>query len=289
LKLIELKINKRGTSETLAALRATVIKEIHQLEHPERTEIHEEAQAKRCAEKSDKCSRLMFSSYKQIAKQQHINKVKTTSEWKEGEEPTFTGHTTKPDQVCAELMKYYKMLFSEKKIDEKMIQKILKKFKSKDKQLLPPAVKKLGRTHIQRRNLESHGAPPAREASRTGQNPQRSLQIPPQRLCPQIGKSDRGSDTTGGASSSGPLFVACRCVHGATRHGRWLRRARRWSRVLSLARPRSARVIHRRDATHEPRTEVERRGQFRCRPRRLGVSLTRALAPRSVCRYTQHK
>jgi hypothetical protein len=110
LKLIELKINKRGTSETLAALRATVVKEIHQLEHPERTEIHEEAQAKRCAEKSDKCSRLMFSSYKQIAKQQHINKVKTTREWKEGEEPTFTGHTTKPDQVCAELMKSWSVL-----------------------------------------------------------------------------------------------------------------------------------------------------------------------------------
>jgi hypothetical protein len=131
LKQTERSINRRGTSEALRNIRNKQLTEIHNLEHPEKSSIHEEAQAQRCAERSDKCTRLMFMSYKQIAKQQFINKVKTTNEWKEGEEPTFNGHTTAPSQVCEELKKYYTMLFGEKKPNEHEMNKILKQLKKR--------------------------------------------------------------------------------------------------------------------------------------------------------------
>ena len=54
------------------------------------TEIPNERKATSMYEKAEVSSRVMFLTYKAKAQQQWISKVKV-NEWKEGEEPNFTG------------------------------------------------------------------------------------------------------------------------------------------------------------------------------------------------------
>ena len=124
LKGIDATIKRKGPNENLRRARGNLQKELFALEQPESTPIHEEAQAMRCAERSDKSTKHFFSSYKAIAKQQWINKI-ARADWKEDEEPTFNGHTATPKEVPFELMKFYKMLFAEKKINKAKEKKIL--------------------------------------------------------------------------------------------------------------------------------------------------------------------
>ena len=114
LKALDNAITRKGPSTLLTNARADAQKHLFKLENPESTPLHEERQAKNCADRSDKSTRLFFSSYKALAKQQWINHMKK-ADWKEGIEPNFEGATKTPKEVSAELMKFYKMLFAEKK------------------------------------------------------------------------------------------------------------------------------------------------------------------------------
>ena len=124
-------IRRKGPSDALRKHRAALQQRLFKLQNPESTPVHEEAQARRCADRSDKCTRATFSSYKAIAKQQWINRTKK-ADWQEGVDPVFDGHTSTPKEVSGELMKYYKMLFAKKSInkdEERRILRVLEKRK----------------------------------------------------------------------------------------------------------------------------------------------------------------
>lgn len=81
------------------------------------TKRRHKGSSKKTQKNRDNSTKSFFRSYKDAAKQQWINGVKTTDEWKEGIEPTFTGTTTTAREVPKELGKFYKMLYTHKKIN----------------------------------------------------------------------------------------------------------------------------------------------------------------------------
>ncbi len=120
----------RGPSQQLIDARTRLQQQLYKLQHPECTPIHEERQAKACADRSDKSTRAMFSPYKSVAKQQFINEIaKPEGGWKEGQTPNFTSHTKQPKEVPAALRDYYSMLLSEKQIDQNEKNRILNELK----------------------------------------------------------------------------------------------------------------------------------------------------------------
>ena len=68
-------------------------------------------------EKSEVCSKAMFSTYKNRANQQWINSIKKAN-WEEGKEPIFNGATQTVSEVGlgGEFVKLYKIIFAEKEI-----------------------------------------------------------------------------------------------------------------------------------------------------------------------------
>ena len=98
---------------------------LYKLENPEQKPLLSKSQSVNCFQKSDMCTRAMFKPYKAIAKQNWINKLKK-GEWREGEDPSFQGHTSSVKDVSQEFTKYYKMLLSEKKVCKKELKKAIK-------------------------------------------------------------------------------------------------------------------------------------------------------------------
>ena len=88
---------------------------LYELQHPEVLREPSIKEARSMYEKSEVCTRAMFSTYKSRANQQWINAVKK-SDWTEGVEPDFQGTTTKVSEVGGEFVKLYKMIFAEKEI-----------------------------------------------------------------------------------------------------------------------------------------------------------------------------
>ena len=76
------------------------------------------------------CTRKYFSSFKQLSAHQYINTIKT-AEWRDGEDPRFTGTTSTPSQVPNALLDYYKMLFDRKKISREKADLLLRKLENK--------------------------------------------------------------------------------------------------------------------------------------------------------------
>ena len=73
------------------------------------------------SQRSDKCTRAFFKSYKDQAKQQWVNKV-AKIDWVEGNGPTdqelaSAPRTSTTKEVGAEFAKLYKMIFDKKIID----------------------------------------------------------------------------------------------------------------------------------------------------------------------------
>ena len=92
-------------------------KELFNLEHPEQELLAKKSAAVNMTERSDKCTKAFFRSYKAQAKQQWINSIKT-ADWQDGVEPNFTSEESEPKKIPNALSDYYKMLFSEKTINE---------------------------------------------------------------------------------------------------------------------------------------------------------------------------
>ena len=65
-------------------------------------------------EKSEICSKAMFSTYKSRANQQWINSIKKAN-WEEGKEPIFNGATQTVSEVGGEFVKLYKIILRRKK------------------------------------------------------------------------------------------------------------------------------------------------------------------------------
>ena len=141
LTVLNKKVDKGGSTPQLLTLRTTTTRELKELENPELARSADTREAIKNTEKSDNSTKSYFRSYKDAAKQQWINGVKTTDEWKEGTEPTFTGKTTTAKEVPKELRKFYKMLYAHKKINSQDAEDIFKKFD--EKKLTSPSMTEL--------------------------------------------------------------------------------------------------------------------------------------------------
>ena len=119
-------VNKKGPTEELMAARERAQTQLRRLEQPEAA-IHTPAQAKEAADRSDKCTAAYFKSYKSQSQKQWINEMKHALSWKEGEEPTFQGSTSRPDQVAQEAKAYYQMLFADKAYSNRYQKRILRR------------------------------------------------------------------------------------------------------------------------------------------------------------------
>ena len=108
---------KHGPSPQILARQKQLKTRLFELECPEAQGLASKAAAVRMAERSDACTKAYFRTFKAQAKQQWINKIKT-ARWKDGQEPAWTGTEQEPKKIPEALANYYKMLFSEKKINE---------------------------------------------------------------------------------------------------------------------------------------------------------------------------
>ena len=81
-------------------------------------------------ERSEISSKAQFSTYKQQAKQQWVNEMKTAT-WEEGKDPVITGKTTNTKQVGNEFKKFYEMTFEKKQIKESRARPLLRELGKK--------------------------------------------------------------------------------------------------------------------------------------------------------------
>jgi hypothetical protein len=106
LKFLQRVAQKKGYSQAMVNSRKEYTAQIYELEHPEtKGEASLKSQVA-SAQLSDASTKRFFANYKAAAKQQWINQVRT-AEWKDGEEPVFTGRTTTPKQVPKALASYF--------------------------------------------------------------------------------------------------------------------------------------------------------------------------------------
>ena len=123
LEVIRRTINHKGLTPDLTRVRASAHKELLSLERPE-IKLDEKDTATRMADRSDRCTRAMFQSYKASASQQWVNEMKKALKWEDGEEPSYTWkdvggtertRTTKdPREIASTVKEYYQMLYAEK-------------------------------------------------------------------------------------------------------------------------------------------------------------------------------
>ena len=116
LRVLGARHKKLGATPRSSAHESRLQNEIYELKHPEVKDPPRDKQAKYMYDKSEVCTRAMFSTYKDKMKQQWINKVKI-NDWREDTPPNFNGTTTSTGQVGDEFVKLYKVIFSEKQID----------------------------------------------------------------------------------------------------------------------------------------------------------------------------
>ena len=102
-------------SSTCSKLERTYQKQLYELQHPEVLREPSIQEARSMYEKSEVCSKAMFSTYKSRANQQWINSIKKAN-WEEGKEPIFNGATQTVSEVGGEFVKLYKIIFAEKEI-----------------------------------------------------------------------------------------------------------------------------------------------------------------------------
>ena len=127
IEVLRRKAAQRGPSPNIHRAREKLHKELLSLERPE-AKLDDKDTAKKMADRSDKCTKAYFRSYKDTASQQWINEMKVAFEWKDGEEPSYSwtdeegghvsGRTKSPKEVAGTVREYYKMLFAEKLYDK---------------------------------------------------------------------------------------------------------------------------------------------------------------------------
>jgi len=127
------RINTFGSTQHDVDKENQLKAKLYDLQHPEAPHLAAAAQAKSMTDMSEACTFPFFKTYKDINKQSWINEINTTI-WEEdveaGEakkEPTVTGTVKKPALISGELAKYYIHLLSEKKINGRDKDKILRK------------------------------------------------------------------------------------------------------------------------------------------------------------------
>ena len=135
LKILGYKKKAGSGSRELDATEKKIATKIRELKYPEtKTEITE-ARAHEMAQRSDKCTRSFFKSYKDQAKQQWVNKV-AKIDWVEGDGPTdqelaSAPRTSNTKEVGTEFVKLYKMIFDKKVIDGPKSQQIFDRLRRK--------------------------------------------------------------------------------------------------------------------------------------------------------------
>ena len=102
-------------------------KELYELRNPEVLNPPTDREGFQMYERAEVCSRAMFSTYKDKAKQNWVGKLRK-AQWEEGKEPTWGEHTTTLQGVGAEFVKLYKVIFAQKTIEkeEKLLQRLSK-------------------------------------------------------------------------------------------------------------------------------------------------------------------
>ena len=125
MEFLNIRHKSRGATKETKKLEAKYQKELFELQNPEVLREPTPEECKQMYDRSEMCSKAMFSTYKQRANQQWINSVKV-SDWVEGQPPNFTGRTTNVKDVGGEFVKLYKMIFAEKTIknEEWLIRKL---------------------------------------------------------------------------------------------------------------------------------------------------------------------
>ena len=113
LEIIGKRHKQLGATARSAAHEKRLQQELYELRHPEVKNPPTDKQAKYMYDKSEVCTRSMFSTYKDKMKQQWINKLKR-NDWREDTPPNFSGTTNTTSQVGDEFVKLYKVIFSEK-------------------------------------------------------------------------------------------------------------------------------------------------------------------------------
>ena len=105
-------------------------RELYELRHPEMKDLPSDVSAFNMYERSEISSKAQFSTYKEQAKQQWVNEMKTAT-WEEGKDPVITGKTTNTKQVGNEFKKFYEMTFEEKQIKESRARPLLRELGKK--------------------------------------------------------------------------------------------------------------------------------------------------------------
>jgi hypothetical protein len=107
LKLLNSRHTKKGATPSSSNLEQRYQKQLYELQHPEVLREPSIQEARSMYEKSEVCSKAMFSTYKSRANQQWINSIKKAS-WEEGVDPVFNGTTQTVSEVGGEFVKLYK-------------------------------------------------------------------------------------------------------------------------------------------------------------------------------------
>jgi hypothetical protein len=126
IEVLRRKAALRGPSPGIQRARESLHKELLALERPE-AKLDDTDTAIKMADRSDKCTKAYFRSYKDTAAQQWINEMRVALAWRDGEEPSYSwtddsgshvsGRTKSPKEVAGAVREYYKMLFAEKVYD----------------------------------------------------------------------------------------------------------------------------------------------------------------------------
>ena len=117
IEVVRRKEARTGPTIAISELLKKYKTRLFELENPAIQGLASKAAAIRMAERSDACTKAYFRSFKAQAKQQWINEIKTAA-WQDGQEPSWTGKENDPGKIPEALADYYKMLFSEKEINQ---------------------------------------------------------------------------------------------------------------------------------------------------------------------------
>ena len=111
LTILNKKQTSRGATAASTKLEQTYQRQLYELQHPEVLRKPSIQEARNMYEKSEVCTKAMFSTYKSRANQQWINAIKKST-WEEGIEQNFRGTTQTVSEVGGEFVKLYKMIFA---------------------------------------------------------------------------------------------------------------------------------------------------------------------------------
>ena len=98
LSILNKKHTTRGATAASTKLERAYQKRLYELQHPEVLREPSIQEARNMYEKSEVCTKAMFSTYKSRANQQWINAIKKAT-WEEGVDPDFRGTTQTVSEV----------------------------------------------------------------------------------------------------------------------------------------------------------------------------------------------